>query len=108
MSRDASPVHQPFKMPGWPVRIDGRPTRVTASPMMGEHTAPVLSEWLGLSGEAVAALEGRRRALIRAANQLPPSALRMSSPCDFHHWCSTVMSVPTEKCRTPMSRKYFA
>jgi crotonobetainyl-CoA:carnitine CoA-transferase CaiB-like acyl-CoA transferase len=51
------PVHQPFKMPGWPVRIDGRPTRVTASPMMGEHTEQVLSEWLGLSGEAVAALK---------------------------------------------------
>ena len=46
-------------------------------------------------------------ALISAANQ-PPSALRMSSPWDFHHWCRTVMSVPTEKCRTPMSRKYFA
>src|SRR5438128_2467959 len=32
----------------------------------------------------------------------------MSSPCDFHHWCRTAMSVPTEKCRTSMSRKYFA
>src|SRR5262249_9455459 len=54
-------------------------------------------------------VEGRRRAPIgSAADQLPPSALRMSSPCDFHHWCRTVMSVPTEKCRTPMSRKYFA
>ena len=37
-----------------------------------------------------------------------PSALRRSSPWDFHHWCRIVMSVPTEKCRTPMSRKYFA
>ena len=26
------PVHRPFKMPGWPVRVDGRPTRVTSSP----------------------------------------------------------------------------
>jgi putative ABC transport system substrate-binding protein len=48
------------------------------------------------------------RALISAANQPPPSALRRSSPWDFHHWCRMVMSVPTEKWRTPMSRKYFA
>ena len=102
------PVHRPFKMPGWPVCVDGRPTRVTSSPMLGKHTEQVLSEWLGLNAQAVAAFERRRRALISAANQLPPSALRMSSPWDFHHWCRTVMSVPTEKCRTPMSRKYFA
>ena len=74
------PVHRPFKM----------------------------SDWLGLSAQAVVAFEGRRRALICAANQLPPRALRRSSPWDFHHWCSIVMSVPKEKCRTPMSRKYFA
>jgi formyl-CoA transferase len=51
------PVHRPFKMPGWPVRVDGRPTRVTSSPMLGEHTEHVLSEWLGLSAQAVAALK---------------------------------------------------
>src|SRR5262249_39543935 len=51
------PVHRPFKMPGWPVRVDGRPTRVTPSPMLGEHTEHVLSDWLGLTGEAGAALK---------------------------------------------------
>src|SRR5438552_3978830 len=51
------PVHRPFKMPGWPVRVDGQPTRVTSSPMLGEHTEQVLSDWLGLSAEAVAALK---------------------------------------------------
>jgi hypothetical protein len=91
------PVHQPFKMPGRPVRVDGRPTRITSSPILGEHTETVLREWLGMSAPAD-----------QLANQLPPSALRMSSPCVFHHWCMKVMSVPTEKCRTPMSRKYFA
>jgi formyl-CoA transferase len=50
------PVHRPFKMPGWPVRVDGKPTRVTASPMLGEHTDRVLSEWLGLNAQAVATL----------------------------------------------------
>jgi formyl-CoA transferase len=51
------PVHRPFKMPGWPVRVDGKPTQVKASPMLGEHTDGVLSEWLGLSAAAVAALK---------------------------------------------------
>src|SRR5262245_59316933 len=51
------PVHRPFKMPGWPVRVDGRPTRLTSSPRLGEHTEQVLSDWLGLSAQAVAALK---------------------------------------------------
>jgi hypothetical protein len=38
----------------------------------------------------------------------PSSALRRSSPCAFHHWCRIVISVPMQKWRTPMSRKYFA
>ena len=51
------PVHRPFKMPAWPVRVDGKPTRVKASPMLGEHTNQVLSDWLGLNEAAVAALK---------------------------------------------------
>ena len=51
------PVHQPFKMPGRPVRVGGRPARVILSPMLGEHTEQVLSDWLGLSAQAVAALK---------------------------------------------------
>jgi formyl-CoA transferase len=47
----------PFKMPGWPVRIDGAPPRVTASPLLGEHNADVLSGWLGLGADDVAALK---------------------------------------------------
>src|SRR6267142_66481 len=43
------PVHRPFKMPGWPVRVDGKATRITSSPMLGEHTDQVLSDWLGLT-----------------------------------------------------------
>jgi hypothetical protein len=38
-------------MPAWPVRVDGKPSRIVASPILGEHTAEVLSSWLGL-GEA--------------------------------------------------------
>jgi formyl-CoA transferase len=50
------PVHAPFKMPGWPVRIDGKPPAMTPSPVLGEHTETVLDEWLGLKAQAVAAL----------------------------------------------------
>jgi crotonobetainyl-CoA:carnitine CoA-transferase CaiB-like acyl-CoA transferase len=50
------PVHRDFKMPGWPVRVDGKPPMLTASPMLGQHTEAVLDEWLGLNAEAVSAL----------------------------------------------------
>ncbi len=51
------PVHRPFKMPAWPVRVDGKATRLKASPMLGEHTDQVLSDWLGLNSAAIAALK---------------------------------------------------
>jgi crotonobetainyl-CoA:carnitine CoA-transferase CaiB-like acyl-CoA transferase len=50
------PVHKPFKMPTWPVRVDGRPTRISPSPMLGQHTDEVLHDWLGLDGDALADL----------------------------------------------------
>ncbi|MDE0814875.1 MAG: CoA transferase [Alphaproteobacteria bacterium] len=51
------PVHRPFKMPAWPVRVDGKATRLTASPMLGEHTEEVISDWLGLNNAAIATLK---------------------------------------------------
>jgi crotonobetainyl-CoA:carnitine CoA-transferase CaiB-like acyl-CoA transferase len=51
------PVHRDFKMPGWPVRIDGKPPALKASPALGADTDVVLSEWLGLNAQAVAALK---------------------------------------------------
>lgn len=50
------PSYAPFKMPGWPVRIDGKPPALAPSPVLGEHTDTVLSEWLGLNARAVATL----------------------------------------------------
>lgn len=47
------PVHRPFKMPSWPVRVDGKAARLKASPMLGEHTDEVLSDWLGLNNPAI-------------------------------------------------------
>ena len=43
-------------MPTWPVRFDGVPTEVKSAPMLGEHTAEVLHDWLGLDEAAVAGL----------------------------------------------------
>jgi formyl-CoA transferase len=43
-------------MPTWPVRFDGVPTAVKSAPLLGEHTAEVLADWLGLDAAAVAGL----------------------------------------------------
>jgi crotonobetainyl-CoA:carnitine CoA-transferase CaiB-like acyl-CoA transferase len=50
------PLHRDFKMPGWPVRVDGKPPALTSSPVLGEHTGEVLAEWLGLNAQAVEVL----------------------------------------------------
>jgi crotonobetainyl-CoA:carnitine CoA-transferase CaiB-like acyl-CoA transferase len=46
-----------YKMPSWPVRINGKPQRVKASPALGEHTEDVLTTWLGLSKDQVGKLK---------------------------------------------------
>ena len=51
------PVHRPFKMPGWPVRVDGKATRIAPSPMLGEHTEQVIGDWLGLNDAAITTLK---------------------------------------------------
>jgi crotonobetainyl-CoA:carnitine CoA-transferase CaiB-like acyl-CoA transferase len=43
-------------MPTWPVRFDGVPTEVKSAPLLGEHTAEVLADWLGLDAAAIAVL----------------------------------------------------
>ena len=47
----------PFKMPAWPVRVDGKPPRIKPSPLLGEHSAEVLGTWLGMDASEVAALK---------------------------------------------------
>ena len=51
------PVHRPFKMPSWPVRVDGKAARLKSSPMLGEHTDEVVSDWLGLNDSAIEELK---------------------------------------------------
>jgi crotonobetainyl-CoA:carnitine CoA-transferase CaiB-like acyl-CoA transferase len=43
------PVVKGYRMPAWPVRHNGAPPAVKASPLLGEHSAEVLKGWLGLS-----------------------------------------------------------
>ena len=50
------PTTGAVKMPAWPVRFDGTPPRVKPSPLLGEHSAEVLSGWLGMSPQEVEAL----------------------------------------------------
>jgi formyl-CoA transferase len=50
------PHHEGFKMAGWPVRFNGKPTAVKPAPLLGQHTAEALKDWLGMTEEQVAAL----------------------------------------------------
>ena len=38
-----------LRMPTFPVRFDGTPAPVKPAPLLGEHTAEVFGEWLGMS-----------------------------------------------------------
>jgi CoA:oxalate CoA-transferase len=51
------PTTGKVKMPAWPVRFDGAPAKVKPSPLLGQHNADVLSGWLGMSEQEVAALK---------------------------------------------------
>ena len=82
-------VHGDFKMPAWPVRVNGKPSRVVPSPVLGEHTAEVLQAWLGLSEADVAGLQTRRRAVggyplifrLRGGSRLDLKTTRTASAC---------------------------
>jgi crotonobetainyl-CoA:carnitine CoA-transferase CaiB-like acyl-CoA transferase len=52
------PILGEFKIPGFPLRFSGFPDELEFdAPMLGEHNAPVLERYLGLSAERVAELE---------------------------------------------------
>jgi crotonobetainyl-CoA:carnitine CoA-transferase CaiB-like acyl-CoA transferase len=50
------PTTGAVKVPAWPVRFDGAPPRVKPSPLLGQHSAEVLSGWLGMSPQEIEAL----------------------------------------------------
>ena len=47
----------PFKMPGWPVRFDGKPPELAPAPLLGQHTAEIFGNWLGMSAGDIEALK---------------------------------------------------
>lgn len=54
------PVVRDYRMPAWPVRHNGAPPAVRASPLLGEHSGEVLASWLGLSERDVEGLVQER------------------------------------------------
>jgi formyl-CoA transferase len=50
------PVNGPFKMTGWPVRKDGEVRKLVPAPLLGQHSAEALKDWLGMSDAQVDAL----------------------------------------------------
>jgi formyl-CoA transferase len=51
------PTHGKFKMPAWPVQVDGRSPQIKPSPILGQHTADVLRDWLGKGANEIGALK---------------------------------------------------
>jgi formyl-CoA transferase len=43
------PTMGTYKMPTWPVRVDGKPPHLVRAPELGEHTDKVLVGWLGMT-----------------------------------------------------------
>ncbi len=56
MQDDRAPDDRQGKMPAWPVRFDGAPAKVKPSPLLGQHNAEVLGQWLGIAAGEVEAL----------------------------------------------------
>jgi formyl-CoA transferase len=50
------PVVKDYAMPSWPVRHNGAPPAVKASPLLAEHSGEVLGSWLGLSASEIEGL----------------------------------------------------
>jgi formyl-CoA transferase len=54
------PTNGAFKMAGWPVRFNGKPPKVKPAPLLGQHSAEVLMDWLGMTEEQVTALRAEK------------------------------------------------
>jgi formyl-CoA transferase len=46
-----------YKMASWPVRVDGKTARIKGSPGLGQDTAEVLHDWLGIDERQLATLK---------------------------------------------------
>src|SRR5207248_491843 len=50
------PMRGAMTVPAFPVKLSASHVPVRRSPLLGEHTEQVLSEWLGLSADEIRAL----------------------------------------------------
>jgi len=46
-----------YTMSGWPVRFSGSTPPIKAAPLLGQHNAEVLAEWLGLDNHKIDGLQ---------------------------------------------------
>jgi crotonobetainyl-CoA:carnitine CoA-transferase CaiB-like acyl-CoA transferase len=56
MQEMTHPSIKDYAIPAWPVRHNGKPPAVKASPLLAEHSAEVLQSWLGLVARAIEGL----------------------------------------------------
>jgi formyl-CoA transferase len=56
MQEMTHPAIKDYAIPAWPVRHNGKPPAVKASPLLGEHSSEVLESWLGLDRRAIEGL----------------------------------------------------
>jgi crotonobetainyl-CoA:carnitine CoA-transferase CaiB-like acyl-CoA transferase len=56
MQEMAHPAIKDYAIPAWPVRHNGKPPAVKASPLLAEHSAEVLQSWLGLDAREIEGL----------------------------------------------------
>ena len=47
------PTRGKFHIPGWPVKMSDSRVPVKCAPLLGQHTAELLSEWLGMGEEEI-------------------------------------------------------
>jgi formyl-CoA transferase len=57
MQRIQHPTTGDVTIPAWPVRFDGTPAKVKPSPLLGQHNADVLGNWLGIGAAELDALK---------------------------------------------------
>jgi crotonobetainyl-CoA:carnitine CoA-transferase CaiB-like acyl-CoA transferase len=46
-----------YVMSGWPVRFGGEPPPVGPAPLLGQHSADVLADWLKLDTDRIGSLK---------------------------------------------------
>ena len=68
------PHNEAFRMAGWPVRFNGKTAPVIPAPLLGQHSAEVLRDWLGMSEDQVSALKAEKIIHPHAEAERQPAA----------------------------------